>query len=137
MMRARGLQPTSTGAVGGKETGSRMTHLIVPGGPYEQSFARLEATGWRLNLQSALARGATGKKKNKTTFTCGVCGLNWWGKPQPKPTCTPCLQAALDSHGIDIELPLMLSDAEAPDMAEFTASIDDRIHDEPPSSAAH
>lgn len=93
LMRSIGLQPTSTGAVGGKETGQHMTHMIVPGGPFEQSFDRLEATGWKLNLQSALARGAEDKKKkDKATYTCPGCGLRLWGKPNAPAACWDCRQ---------------------------------------------
>jgi predicted SprT family Zn-dependent metalloprotease len=93
MMRSIGLQPTSTGAVGGRETGQRMTHMIVPGGPFELSFQRLEQTGWKLNLQSALFRGAEGrKKKDKATYTCPACGGNAWAKPNYDLDCHDCGQ---------------------------------------------
>lgn len=102
LMHSIGLQPTSTGVVGGKETGQLMTHMIVPGGPFEQSFNRLAQTGWKLNLQSALFRGAEGaKKKNKATYTCAGCRSNLWGKPDLDPYCGPCLRAMMEEHGIE------------------------------------
>jgi hypothetical protein len=52
-MKAIGLQPSSTGAVGGKETGQRVTHYIIPDGPFARAFAKLAETRWKLNLQSA------------------------------------------------------------------------------------
>jgi len=36
-MKGNGLQPSSTGMVGGKETGQHMDHYIIPGGAFEQS----------------------------------------------------------------------------------------------------
>lgn len=35
-MKAIGLQPSHTGQPGGKETGERMTHYIIDGGPFDQ-----------------------------------------------------------------------------------------------------
>jgi ribosomal protein S27E len=91
MMRSIGLQPTSTGLVGGRETGQHMSHLIVPGGPFELSFHRLETAGWRLNLQSASAHSPKdGPKKNKVKVTCPECGQNAWGKPDLAVTCSHC-----------------------------------------------
>ena len=91
-MREIGLQPSNTGAVGGKETGEQVTHYIIEGGPFAQSFARLAAKGWKLNLQSAPRRGADGKRASKTKFTCAGCGANAWGKPDLAILCEPCRQ---------------------------------------------
>jgi predicted SprT family Zn-dependent metalloprotease len=52
-MKSLGLQPSSTAAVGGKETGQNVSHYIIAGGSFTQAFAQLAATGWKLNLQSA------------------------------------------------------------------------------------
>jgi len=59
-MKLIGLQPSSAGAVGGKETGQLMPHYIIPGGPFEQAFAKLAGAGWKLNLQSAPRAGQKG-----------------------------------------------------------------------------
>ena len=53
MIKMIGRQPSSTGAVGGKETAHRVTHYIIPDGPFTKAFAEPAATGWKLNLQSA------------------------------------------------------------------------------------
>jgi predicted SprT family Zn-dependent metalloprotease len=90
-MKSIGLQPSSTGAVGGRETGQQMTHYIIPDGPFTKAFAKLAATGWKLNLQSAHRPGPIGGKGSKTKFTCSVCGQNAWGKPDLAITCTLCL----------------------------------------------
>jgi len=89
-MEALGLQPSSTGAVGGRRTGQRMSHYIIPGGPFTHAFAKLAAAGWKLNLQSAAKPGEERKKKNKTTFVCPNCGQRASGKPSLAITCTPC-----------------------------------------------
>ena len=87
----RGLHPSNTGAPGGKETGAQMSHFIIPGGAFEQSYDRLEAKGWKLNLQSAVSAGPRGGRKNKTKFTCPFCGANAWGKESLFPVCGACL----------------------------------------------
>jgi hypothetical protein len=89
-MESLGLQPSSTGAVGGKRTGQRVSHYIIPSGPFTQTYAKLAATGWKLNLQSAHRPGATKGPSSKTKFTCAQCGQNAWGKPDLAITCTPC-----------------------------------------------
>jgi hypothetical protein len=39
--------------VGGKETGQHMSHYVIPGTLFPQTYTKLAATGWKLNLQSA------------------------------------------------------------------------------------
>ena len=51
-MREIGLQPTSTGEPGGKETGQSVTHYIIPEGRYAKAYAKLAATGFQLHWQS-------------------------------------------------------------------------------------
>jgi predicted SprT family Zn-dependent metalloprotease len=89
-MKEIGLQASSTGMVGGKETGQRMMHYIIPGGAFQKSYQRLAATGWKLNLQSAPVSGPKGGKNSKTKFTCPECGQNAWGKPDLAVICKPC-----------------------------------------------
>jgi SprT-like family protein len=96
-MKAIGLMPSSTGMVGGKETGAHMSDYIIPDGIFSQAYAKLAATGWKLNLQSASRQAPKGTPNSKTKFTCGLCGYNLWGKP-PSPTafavCGTCSAAA-------------------------------------------
>ena len=89
-MKAIGLQPSSTGMVGGKETGQRMSDYVVPGGPFTKAFAKLAANGWKLNLQSAARPGPKGGTNSKTKFTCPSCGQNVWGKPDTTVLCLDC-----------------------------------------------
>jgi hypothetical protein len=92
-MKAIGLQPSSTGMVGGKETGQHMLDYVIPGGPFSTAFAKLAASGWRLNLQSTPRPGAQGNPTaSKTKFTCPSCGQNVWGKPDTLVACIPCGQ---------------------------------------------
>jgi hypothetical protein len=89
-MKEIGLQPSSTGAVGGKETGQRMRDYPIPGGPFVKAFADLAAIGWKLNLESAHRGGKKAAPNSKTKFRCIACGQNAWGKPDLAITCTPC-----------------------------------------------
>jgi hypothetical protein len=100
-MKANGLQPSSTGMVGGKETGQRMSDYIIPSGRFERAFEKLAATGWGLNLQSAHRPGPKGGTNSKTKFTCGLCGYNVWAKP-PSPTGFPVCGACCVAAGINI-----------------------------------
>lgn len=47
-MKAVGLQPSSTGLPGGKETGERVDHFIAPDGRFIMAARKLLATGWVL-----------------------------------------------------------------------------------------
>ncbi len=89
-MKAVGLQPSSTGAVGGKETGHSMTHYIISGGTFAKAYAKLGATGWKLNLQSTHRPGSNGSTNSKTKFTCTSCSQNAWGKPDLAIICKVC-----------------------------------------------
>jgi hypothetical protein len=87
-MREIGLQPSSTGEPGGKETGQSVTHYIIPEGRYAQAYAKLEAQGVQLHWQSApVDKQARAKKSSKTKFTCPDCGQNAWAKPDTLLIC--------------------------------------------------
>ena len=81
-MKEIGLQPSTTGEPGGKETGQSVTHYIVPGGAYATAYAKLKATGFQLHWQSAPEERAASVKKaaSKTKFSCPECGQNAWAK---------------------------------------------------------
>jgi hypothetical protein len=89
-MKSMGLQPSNTGMVGGKETGVRMAHYIIPGGPFVQSYEKLAATGWKLNLQSAYRPSGTRAPNSKVKSTCLSCGGNAWSKPNYQLACVAC-----------------------------------------------
>jgi len=105
-MKEIGLYPSSTGEPGGKETGQHVTHYIVPGGPYQQAYAKLKAKGFELHWQSAPQdKAAKAKAKaSKTKFTCPECGQNAWGKPDALLICGVC-------HEDEGEVYVMLAEA--------------------------
>ena len=90
MMKAIGLQPSSTGKPGGRETGSKMADYIIADGPFTKAFARLAASGWRLNLESARRPATKASNASKTKFTCPGCGSNMWGKANSQDACPEC-----------------------------------------------
>jgi predicted SprT family Zn-dependent metalloprotease len=92
IMKTAGLYPSTTGEPGGKEVGQSVTHYIIEGGVYEAAFARLEATGFRLNWQSRPFEKAARKKKaaSKTKYTCLTCNANAWAKPDTALICGAC-----------------------------------------------
>jgi len=88
-----GLHPSSTGQPGGKETGSKVSHYVIGGGPYSQAFARLKATGFELRWQSRADNSERQKKAaSKTKYTCPKCGQNAWAKPGASLACGVCLE---------------------------------------------
>lgn len=93
-MKDVGLYPSATGEVGGKETGQRMTHYIVPGGAYESAYKKLAQTGFALNWESqqgnVVERGK--KQASKTKYTCPDCGTNAWAKPDTLLICGGCFE---------------------------------------------
>ena len=106
-MREIGLQPTDTGEPGGKETGQRVTHYIVAGGPYATAYAKLKATGLQLHWQSRPAGAqAKAKKASKTKFTCPDCTQHAWAKPDALLLCGSCYD---DGEG---DIVLMLAEPE-------------------------
>jgi len=90
-MREIGLQPSSTGEEGGKETGQSMSHYIIPDGRYAKAYAKLAAQGFTLHWQSVpVTEQGRGKKSSKTKFTCPHCGQNAWAKPGAHLICGEC-----------------------------------------------
>ena len=110
-MEALGLMPSSTGKPGGKRTGQQMHHYIVEGGNFEEACKQLLPTfqiSWAdryilveitdpLKLEELKKKGVDvplgedlkkeRKKKEKTKYTCPVCGANVWGKPEMHLIC--------------------------------------------------
>jgi hypothetical protein len=91
MMDEVGLEPTSTGAPGGARTGRKVTHMIVPGGPFEVACAELLDIGFDLPWFTQPAQGAIKKKDlSKVKHTCPGCEQNVWGKIGIRVICGDC-----------------------------------------------
>jgi SprT-like family len=91
-MKAIGLQPSTTGEPGGKETGQNMTHYIIKGGRFDKAFDELAAKGFALQWQSSPfdTAGRAKARASKTKFTCPDCQQNAWAKPDAILICGVC-----------------------------------------------
>jgi len=74
-----GLEPTSTGAPGGKRTGRKVTHMITPGGAFEVALADL-----KVDLEYFAKPPMPGKAKkkdlSKLVSCCPECNARAWSK---------------------------------------------------------
>ena len=104
-MERIGLMPSDTGLPGGKKTGNRMSHYIIPGGPFDRACRELLGSGFRINwhdridLTGSHPRGRDDGdegsqpeliKKDRIKITCPACGLNAWAKPSARLICGAC-----------------------------------------------
>ncbi len=86
-----GLMPTSTGEPGGKQTGQRVTHMIVNGGKFEISCGAFLTKGSALHLNSVPdLKVEKDKKKTREKFTCPSCYQAAWAKKTAKLMCAEC-----------------------------------------------
>lgn len=114
-MIAIGLHPSDTGSPGGRITGQRMTHYILPGGPFQASFDRLNTKSFPWQHIARTEPGPAGpptrpggepeppepptgpKAKNKVKYTCPACGLAVWGKPGLAVACLRDVQPLIEA----------------------------------------
>lgn len=94
-MKEVGLQPSDTGAPGGKETGQRMTHYVVDNGPFADACAELLETGEFVTWCETIfaPKETKGKNGKRTKYTCDGCGLNVWAKDGARIACGDCEMA--------------------------------------------
>ena len=107
-----GLMPSTTGKPGGKKTGVGMSDYVLDGGLFVCSYEQFVELGYEIRWSSMLVtsngqasandgqtpadnvnqddREREQKKQSKTKFSCAVCGLNAWAKPQAKLGCVVC-----------------------------------------------
>lgn len=85
-MESIGLMPSDTGMLGGKRTGDRMSHYVIPNGRFERATKRLLADGFRVGWQDRRRPAPN----SKTKFTCPACRLSAWSKPSAKLKCGRC-----------------------------------------------
>jgi predicted SprT family Zn-dependent metalloprotease len=94
-MEDLGLIPSSTGFIGGKRTGRKMSHYIQENGLFEKVCERLLAQGLTVPYVDLWENSdkITSEKKNasKTKYTCPNCGLNAWAKPNSNLYCGNCM----------------------------------------------
>lgn len=97
-MKAVGLQPTDTGAEGGKETGESVGHIIIAGGPFEAAAKKLIAKeftiAWKETAVTPSFRPEGGgeatepaKSGKRLRYRCPDCDLKAWAKHDAKLVC--------------------------------------------------
>lgn len=101
-MKAIGLQPTDTGDEGGKETGDKIHHLIMPDGRFDRSMNKLLARGFSIAWMekphtdpaaSSENGGELAETKNKSgkriKYVCTneECNQKAWAKHEAKLVC--------------------------------------------------
>lgn len=99
-MKELGLYPSDTGVEGGKETGDRMSHYILPEGAFAKAYAGLERRGFTLawaerapDTSDKKGRGGSNplepdsKSGKRIKYTCPDCGANAWARHEAKLGC--------------------------------------------------
>jgi len=131
LMESVGLQPSSTGAEGGKRVGQKMTHWIVKDGAFDLAFRALGDELF-LPFREVRPEGAGGdgdgdgegtKSKKKRVYVCVGCGSKVWGKPGMSLLCTGDEDQAHDAEQmIDADAepaPAPAVDGDGDDVAPF------------------
>lgn len=111
-MEDLGLKPSHTGHPGGRRTGDRMSHYIIPGGPFDRACGQLlshEFTlSWldrfppmpppegledlsALDLEPIVPGAAD--RSNRVKYVCPTCRIQAWGKPRLALRCGHCRHA--------------------------------------------
>ncbi|MBS1585517.1 MAG: SprT-like domain-containing protein [Bacteroidetes bacterium] len=101
VMKHIGLQPSHTGLPGGRETGRKMTHYIIDGGPFDRAYRCIlenNITRYKLPYDTVSSGphgpwmvSRDGKGSNKTGYVCH-CGNKVWGKASLHISCNDCGQ---------------------------------------------
>jgi predicted SprT family Zn-dependent metalloprotease len=91
-----GLMPSDTGAPGGKRTGQRVSHFIIPDGAFAQAIASRSFT---IPYYDRHGESETTRKKRKVTYTCEDCGDKVTGRPGVAPHCGKCNMAVMLPSG--------------------------------------
>jgi predicted SprT family Zn-dependent metalloprotease len=89
-MKKIGLWPSSTGQIGGRETGYRMSHYVIEDGPFARAFDELDAT---IEWGDTLTQEEAPKPKAKRLkFICSSCSFNVLAVPsgEGRIACIPC-----------------------------------------------
>jgi predicted SprT family Zn-dependent metalloprotease len=97
-MKEVGLYPSSTGAVGGRETGQQVSHYIIDGGAFDKACRNLLVAEFTLRWgevirvvsENGTEDVAKKNKSNRYKYCCPVCGAAAWGKPDLNLVCGDC-----------------------------------------------
>ena len=109
-MKEVGLYPSTTGEPGGKETGDRVHHYIVPDSPFTRACSKLTGKGftlpWKERMEPQGNSGKSASEENlppeaksgrRVKYTCPAEDhLNAWAKPG-------CLSLMCADHQVALE----------------------------------
>jgi hypothetical protein len=112
-MESLGLIPSDTGLPGGRRVGQQMTHYIIATGAFSDVFQTMPGhclLPWQPvepkgnGVSKPKVTGPDGiqlldKSRNKTKYTCPLCGINAWGKPGLNLLCGDCQQPLDEGTG--------------------------------------
>jgi hypothetical protein len=99
---ALGLMPSNTGEFGGRRTGQRMHHYVIPGGAFAQTAAAFIADGGDVRYIDLWDEGLRQKKaESHTKYVCPLCAAFWRAKPNSYGLCGPCIAEHLGSEIAD------------------------------------
>lgn len=94
MMKRIGLHPSESGAPGGKETGRRVSHYVIEGGPFERVVGGLPVTlDWVGLLPNKRKKKA---REPKTTYCCPSCEAKVRGVVGLSIQCMECEEQMLE-----------------------------------------
>ncbi len=109
-MKQVGLHPSSTGMVGGKETGQKMSDYIIKGAAFDKACQSLLSTKFALKWGEFIdevgdvcedgdiggtdgnceGKPKTMNRSNRLKYSCACCGVAVWGKPNLNIICGDC-----------------------------------------------
>jgi predicted SprT family Zn-dependent metalloprotease len=85
MMSEIGLEPSDTGQPGGRRTGDRVSHWIMPDGPFDVACKTFLAKNEWLLWGDRPIEPKTGGKRSK--YVCPDCGVAAWARPGVQLCC--------------------------------------------------
>lgn len=88
-MKEVGLQPSTSGAEGGKETGPKVGHFIINGDRFDEAAGKLIQAGFKIEW-CGIVDPPPPRKESKVKYSCPQCALNAWAKPDTKLICGDC-----------------------------------------------
>jgi ribosomal protein S27AE len=89
-MRRIGLPPSSTGAPGGAETGYKVSHYVIDGGPFDLSYKVFDASNPPVRWGDAFTQRGEAWKPKRETFVCPRCDQKVLGIPKTRVKCGWC-----------------------------------------------
>lgn len=102
-MHEIGLIPMANGELGGKETGQKVTHRIEANGRFASAVSKLLAENPAMlyhDRSNENEKERKTKSASKTKYTCPVCSLNAWAKPEVQLVCGTC-QEPMEAENIE------------------------------------